>query len=94
MGSVLRHARLAHGIPASALLANIPAICQVGWVHAHVRHIVGGHMRVLRHALLTSTLGRHMLLGGLFRRLNLVAIIDTILAALAGFRCVQAGLER
>lgn len=94
MGRVLRKSALRHGVATALLLVDVAAIGKVRGVHSHIGgHVIGRHVRSAGHALLTTGLRGKMLLGRLLRGLNLVAVVDTVLAALAGFRSVQTRLS-
>ena len=61
-------------------------------IHRHVGHIVvRRHMRVLGHAG-SVALRREMLVGGFFRRLDLVTTVNTVLVTWSRFGGVQACL--
>lgn len=92
MLGVLRHAGLRrHGVLAPSL--NVALVCKcrrrVDW--ANIRHVTGGHVRVLRHWS-TLLLLLHVAVGWLLGRFDLIGVIDTVLVALARLRRVQACL--
>lgn len=90
---MLRHAALGHRITSTSLLVDVAAIGKIRGIHAHARHVVGRHVRVLRHTGLASSLGGKVRLGWLVGRLHLVAVINTVFVALVGLGSVQACLH-
>lgn len=89
---VLRHPRRGrHGVLRSPLLNVILVRQRLLGIHRHIRHVGGGHVRVLGHARPVG-LGREVLVWRLFGRIDLVRIVDTVLVPLTWLRRVQAGL--
>ena len=60
-------------------------------VHRHVGHVVVGHVRVLGNAR-SVALRREVLVGRLFRGLDLVTTIDAVLVARSRLGSIQTGL--
>ena len=89
------HSRLRRYARAIALIPlYVALICQgLLRVHGHIGHVVSRHVRVLGHAR-SVPLGRNMLVGRLFGRVDLISTIDAVLAALGGLGCVEARLEK
>lgn len=92
MLGVLRHAGLRWNRVLRSSL-DIVLVCECRrWIDGpNVGHVTGWHVRVLRHR--TALLLLHVV-GGLFRRVDLIGVIDPIFVALAGLRRVQTSLRR
>jgi hypothetical protein len=91
MRGVLRHSLLGrHGILRATLL-HVVLVCHgLLGVHGDAGHVATGHMR--RGHARSAGLRGQVSTGGLLGRLDLVAIIDTVLV-LGRLRSIQAGLR-
>lgn len=92
MLGMLRHAGLRRNrILPSSLDVVLVCKCLV-WIHRrNVGHVIGRHVRVLRHR--AALLLLHVV-GWLFRRVDLVGVVNPVFVALAGFWRVQTSLRR
>jgi hypothetical protein len=89
---VLRHATLrGHRILRAAL--NVALVCKrLLGIHGYIGgHVVWRHMRVLRYSR-SGGLRWQMCILRILRRIDLVLVVDTILATWGGFGRIKAGL--
>lgn len=93
MVAVRRHAWLrGYSRAVSLIPLHVVLVCQslCCGVHGHVWHVASWHMRVLGHG--SAALLRHVLLGRLIGRINLIASIDAVFVAGCGLRSIETGL--